>query len=319
MRLLICTQVVDQTHPILGFFHRWLVEFAKHVDEVQVICLQEGSHDLPKNVHVYSLGKEKGTSKLVQVFRFYRAATGCTYDAVFVHMNPEYVILGGFLWRLWGKNVGLWYVHKAVNLRLRIALFFVQHVFTASLESFRIKSSKVHILGHGIDTDFFTPDPSVARGSHAISVGRLTKSKRHDLAIEASARAGVELAIIGDGPERNALGNLARSLSAHVRFLGGLNQKEVRDEYRKAAFLIHTSETGSMDKVVLEALATDLPVITTSDVYAQFPVHVVRATSEKISEALTHPQESTDRLRVVREGYGLGLLVHRILSFYASA
>ncbi|MCD5381655.1 MAG: hypothetical protein LR008_03730, partial [Candidatus Pacebacteria bacterium] len=58
MKLLIITQVLDTEHPILGFFHRWVEEFAKHCEQVHVICLQEGRHDLPDNVTVHSLGKE---------------------------------------------------------------------------------------------------------------------------------------------------------------------------------------------------------------------------------------------------------------------
>ena len=71
MKLLICTQVVDKNHPILGFFHRWIEEFAKHCDTVEVICLFEGEHTLPANVHVHSLGKEEGKNRLKYLIRFY--------------------------------------------------------------------------------------------------------------------------------------------------------------------------------------------------------------------------------------------------------
>lgn len=60
MRLLVVTQAVDKQDPVLGFFHRWLEEFAKHADQLIVICLREGTHSLPSNVRIYSLGKENG-------------------------------------------------------------------------------------------------------------------------------------------------------------------------------------------------------------------------------------------------------------------
>ena len=59
MKLLIITQKVDINDPVLGFFHRWLEEFAKHYEFVTVICLEKGEHRLPENVKVLSLGKEK--------------------------------------------------------------------------------------------------------------------------------------------------------------------------------------------------------------------------------------------------------------------
>lgn len=314
MRLLIITQSVDYSHPILGFFHRWLQEFSRHVDDIHVICLQEGPHDLPKNVHVYSLRKEYGASKLSRGIRFYRLIWSCRYDAVLVHMNPEYVMLGGLLWRLWGMRIGLWYVHKAVNFRLRLAHFFVHRVFTASPESFRLASTKVCILGHGIDTEFFTPDTNVMRGSHVLSVGRLTKSKRHDLAIDAARTAGVELHIIGDGPERDHLETYARSCGVRAHFCGGLDQEGVREEYRRAAFLVHTSETGSMDKVVLEALACDLAVVTTSVVYKQFPVQVVPPDAGAIARAIVTPQETHERAAYIQKHFALSELIPRIIS-----
>ena len=115
MRLLIVTQAVDTEDSALGFFHRWIQEFATHCESVHVICLKEGAHDLPANVSIHTLGKEGGRSRVKYVTRFYRYVFGlrAEYDAVFVHMNPEYVILGGAYWRLTGKKIALWYVHRA--------------------------------------------------------------------------------------------------------------------------------------------------------------------------------------------------------------
>jgi len=72
MKLLICTQMIDKNDPILGFFHRWVEEFAKHFEHIHVICLKEGQHTLPQNVTVHSLGKEGGESRIKYVIRFYR-------------------------------------------------------------------------------------------------------------------------------------------------------------------------------------------------------------------------------------------------------
>lgn len=265
MKLLIVTQAVDTEDPVLGFFVRWIEEFAKHIERIEVICLKEGKHSLPANVRVHSLGKERGAaSRAAYTFRFLSLAWRFRrdYDAVFVHMNPEYVVLGGLFWRLWGKKIALWYTHKSVNIKLRIAVFFSHIVFTASKESFRLRTKKLHVMGHGIDTDFFSPDAGVSRGGWALSVGRLMRSKRHDLAIRMAVQESKELHIAGEGPERERLRVLASELGARVHFLGGLTHAQLRDEYRKAAYLIHTSETGSLDKVVLEALACGLSVST---------------------------------------------------------
>lgn len=245
MKLLVCTQVYDPKDPVLGFFVRWVEEFKKY-GEVEVVSLER-------------LG---GGGKLMRAWRLLRLASSLKYDRVFVHMNPEYLIVAGWFWRLRGIKTALWYTHKAVNLRLRIAAYFADIIFTASKESFRLQNKKVQVMGHGIDTDFFCPDPTIVREGWALSVGRLTKTKRHDLAIEAAVRDGRELRVAGEGPEKSSLEALAMRLGATVTFLGGLTQTELRDQYRRAAYLIHTSETGSLDKVVLEAVACGLHVHT---------------------------------------------------------
>lgn len=261
MKLLICTQAVDTKDSDLGFFVRWIEEFAKHCESVTVICLRKGGDALPPNVEVIAFGSASRFRRATQLWNI-SLSRRRDYDSVFVHMNPEYIVVAGIIWRLMNKKIALWYTHKSVNLKLRVAVLFAHIVFTASKESFRLRTKKLHVMGHGIDTDFFSPDARVMCGDHLLSVGRLMPSKRHDLAIRTATREDKELRIAGEGPERKRLEALAQELGARVRFLGGLTHSQLRDEYRKAAYLIHTSETGSLDKVVLEALACGLKIIT---------------------------------------------------------
>src|SRR5665213_2769000 len=159
MRLLICTQAVDLDDPVLGFFHRWLEEISKHSETVHVICLKEGRHDLPKNVFVHSLGKESGRSRIKYLTRFFRYIREfrSEYDAVFVHMNAEYVVLGGLLWRLWGKRIGLWRNHKQKSFFTSIAVRLSEFVCYTSPEAFVARFKNSVQMPIGIDTIFFTP------------------------------------------------------------------------------------------------------------------------------------------------------------------
>lgn len=321
MKLLIVTQVVDQKHSILGFFHRWLIEFAKNVDKLHVIALQTGDYDLPENVTVHSLGKERGTNKFQQLTTFYRllATLHSNYDAVFVHMNPEYVVLAGPWWRLTGKKLGLWYMHKNVDAKLRITEQFVQHIFTATPGSFRLPSQKVNIMGHGIDIDVFTPDSSVQRSDYLLSIGRLMTTKRHNLVIETAAQAQKRVRIIGEGEECERLTALAQKLGVQAEILAGLSQKNLPSEYRRAAVFVHTSETGSLDKVVLEALACGCPVVTTNATYADMPLTIADPDPTSLAQALSHApgaHDTSTRVEYVRNNHALQSLIPRIISTY---
>ncbi len=104
MKLLICTQTVDSTDPVLGFFVRWIGEFAAQCEQVTVICLRRGEYDVPPNVRVFPLG---GKSKIIRAYKLIKGSVRfkSNYDAVFVHMNPEYVVTAGWLWKLLGKKL----------------------------------------------------------------------------------------------------------------------------------------------------------------------------------------------------------------------
>jgi len=157
MKLLILTQKIDLNDGVLGFFHGWIEEFAKNCEAVTAVCLYQGKHNLPANVKVLSLGKESGASRLKYLYNFYKyiRQERKNYDAVFVHMNQIYVILGAPLWRLWRKKIGLWYAHGKVSFSLRAAEKFTDLIFTSTKEGCRLDSKKIRIVGQGIDVNKF--------------------------------------------------------------------------------------------------------------------------------------------------------------------
>lgn len=294
MKLLILTQKVDKNDSVLGFFHDWLRVFAAHCEKLTVICLYKGEYDLPSNVKVLSLGKEekKGvmsyelrvTRKIKYICRFYRLILRerSSYSNVFVHMNSEYVVLGGIFWKLMRKKIALWWTHKATPWHLRIAEKFVDVVFTASKESFRLQSKKVSVVGHGIDVSRYqgTRNKEQEIGSlqqktlKILTVGRVSQSKDLETLINAVGRINnVKFDIIGgslDEKDEEYFEELKqlvkdKNLETKVNFVGPIPNKDIINYYQDADLFIHASQTGSLDKVVLEAMACGLPIISCND------------------------------------------------------
>ncbi len=88
--------------------------------------------------------------------------------------------------------------------------------------------------------------------------GRLTAQKSLDVGIEAARRAGVELLVAGDGPDRAALERLG-----HGRFLGALTRQGVLELFRAADAALLSSSWENFPHTVVEALAVGTPVIAT--------------------------------------------------------
>jgi glycosyltransferase involved in cell wall biosynthesis len=330
MNLLILTQKVDKRDSVLGFFHGWVEEFAKRCEKVTVICLEKGVHDLPNNVRVLGLGKEKKQSRIAYLLHFYAYIWKYRkeYDAVFVHMNPEYVVLGGLFWKLLGKKIGLWYVHRQVNLKLRIAAVLADDIFSVAKTSFRLRTKKVHFLGHGIDTDMFACKKEGKEKDvvSIISVGRITEIKNLDVLITAAALVkkqsdrAFRITLVGEPVTEKDNAYLA-SLKKHVAdleledsivFVGAIPHQELPARYCASDIAVNLAPTGGKDKAVLEALSCGIPTLVSNRAFAKdlgeyaedliFAERDPQDLAEKLARLIEKPtkeMKSTLRQRIV--------------------
>ena len=285
MRLLIITQKVDQNDDVLGFFHEWIKRFAERCERVEVICLYEGVHNLPENVRVHSLGKEIGVGRLGRILGLYKYLweLRAAYDSVFVHMNPEYVALAGWWWRLTGKRIVLWYTHREVDLKLRIAAFFTNVIATAAPESMRLSSRKTKVVGHGVDVARFSSSPvhPISDAPKLVSVGRITPIKDVQTMIDAvlmmrAAGTPATLTLIG-APATSA--DKAYELAMHERaahdpsaviFYGSVPNTRLQELLPQFDISLNACPTGGIDKAVLESMAAGLPVVAANEAFKPY-------------------------------------------------
>ena len=106
------------------------------------------------------------------------------------------------------------------------------------------------------DTEFFSPDDRPPK-AYCLMVSALSPYKRIDIAIDACSSLGLELRIVGEGPERVSLQDRD---DANVQLLGRVDNLELRDLYRGAScFLQPGVEDFGISSV--EALACGCPVV----------------------------------------------------------
>lgn len=299
MRLLFITRKVDRDDSRVGFVHGWLNQLNQEIQladtrrfnadqrRLIVLCQEKGdTTGLVGDIEVFSMGKECGAGKFRQLWEFkkFMWIRRKEYDVVFVHMMPIYAIAAGLLCKIFNKPLYLWYVHKSVDWRLRLTKLFVKGYFTASKDSFRMKTGKpVHVVGHGIDTDKFRQQTTENRQQRTkkislLTVGRISPVKNIHLMIDAAKvlleqGREVRLTIVGEPAlEKDReyylkIQDSARKENNNIVFVGAKNQDEVIPYYQSSDIFLNLSETGSLDKSVLEAMACGCLVFTSNEAF----------------------------------------------------
>lgn len=291
MRLLFITQKIDRNDDLLGVFHEWVKKLALKFELVNVICLYKGEYDLPDNVKIYSLGKEefpdyKKPNKLKYILKFYKYIwlLRNEYDSVFVHMNPEYVVLAGPLWKLLGKKVVLWYAHYLSSLKLRVAVFFTDKVVTAIKEAFPFNTKKLLVLQQGIDIDKFSQPSGDGFKSEdnrlkILFLGRISPVKNLEILIEALSILNREnhnfhLNIVGGPTDKDSdyFHKIKEKIKVleneeNVSFLGKVPNCKTPEIYNENDIFVNLTKTGSFDKTTLEAMASGSLVLVSNEAF----------------------------------------------------
>ncbi|MEK7583045.1 MAG: glycosyltransferase family 4 protein [Patescibacteria group bacterium] len=244
-RLLIICQKVDEQDDLLGFFVGWIREFQRYF-QVEVVALH-GPQPRPKLVRW-----------MVFVWNVLRAARRS--DAVFCHMSPIFAVIAA----LGGKPVSLWYLHRSVTWRLKLAQKFSQKIFTASAESLRLESKKIVAVGHGIDAARFATKRDWRSAERILSVGRISPIKD----FETLLRTGLPVTIVGR-PIMSGDAEYFEKLKqySNANFEGFVPYIKMPEYYANADIFVNCSPTGGIDKAVLEAMASGCIVLVCNEAF----------------------------------------------------
>jgi len=133
---------------------------------------------------------------------------------------------------------------------------------------------RVDVIPNGVDAEVFHPPVSRERPGpvRILSVGQTIARKGHATLIralpEVLRRTGADarIVIVGrEGPDHGRLVDLARreGVNDRVQWRGAVPKESMPSVYREADLLAHLSVCEGMSNVVLEAMASALPVVAT--------------------------------------------------------
>jgi glycosyltransferase involved in cell wall biosynthesis len=122
------------------------------------------------------------------------------------------------------------------------------------------------LMHHGVDLNEFRPSPKRAQAGQQFCigyVGRLTTEKnvRHfaeiDRALRTSGEQNYKFLIVGDGGQRNWL----KSRVGSLEMTGVLRGEDLVGAYNRMDAFVFPSQTDTFGLVVLEAMASGIPVL----------------------------------------------------------
>jgi glycosyltransferase involved in cell wall biosynthesis len=179
---------------------------------------------------------------------------------------------------------------------------------------------KLFCIYHGLPVDEYTAPANRKNEKYLmLSVGQLKEKKGFDFLLRAcrilvERGHSFECQIVGEGPQRDFLESLVKELSLEelVQLCGALPHHQVIEKFQQAnlfvlpAVLAADGDRDGIPNVILEAMAMDLPVVSTN--HSAIPEVV----EERVSGLLVPPADEhalADALEeiVVNPGYGIEL------------
>lgn len=173
-----------------------------------------------------------------------------------------------WLFNVYLRTLGRWTFNAADKV------FCYTEVERQRIREFGVNSS-IQVVSNGIDTSQFTPYGPTPKWSdqstNILFVGRLVEGKRPGDIVDAVAKLrqyqdDVQLFVVGDGPLSEELHQRAerRGIGTAVHFLGHMPYEEMPIIYRGSDIFALPSEAEGVPRTVLEAMASEIPVVTSN-------------------------------------------------------
>ncbi len=161
------------------------------------------------------------------------------------------------------------FLQRILNSALRIVVPTRDYVNLIG-RKYSIPETKIYEIPNGVDLEHFR---SVSTRLHSpvrlLYVGRLSKPKNIPLLIQSfklvieNNRRDAELHIVGEGEEKSRISSLIKKeeLEKKVFLHGALLGKDLYDIYSSSDIFVLTSECESFGLVLIEAMASGLPIV----------------------------------------------------------
>jgi glycosyltransferase involved in cell wall biosynthesis len=255
------------------------------IGEAELVNFPNRETSLAGQVVLHQVDFSNCTSvkKIYRLLRCIREiANSESVDEVFYFMTDLFALIAGPYFKLSGVRQVLWYAHAHNSVYLRFAAPFMDIICSSTKGSIPLKGKKIKLVGQMVDSRLFPMMKSRGKSPlKLVHVGRLDPSKNiHMLiaAFENLSRFFPQLTLHFYGAPsntkseiyiKNILGeneNLLRK--QNVKFFPSVPRNELSDLYKDYGIFVHAF-TGSLDKTLIEATLSGLPVASINREFAK--------------------------------------------------
>jgi glycosyltransferase involved in cell wall biosynthesis len=122
-------------------------------------------------------------------------------------------------------------------------------------------AEKTIIVPNYVDTELFKPAPACEQGIDLLFVGRLTRQKNVAALLDAHARMGIAMTVVGDGPLRELVEQALPGLGNRLRWLDHALHRDLPNLMARTKIFILPSLWEGHPKALIEAMAAGMAVI----------------------------------------------------------
>jgi len=238
---------------------------------VRNICLvkQLVEEYRPHIIHVHGYHSLFSTSLIILLKHFHKVHQPVVFSPHFDIERSSFA--GRYLWKLYNNILGKHVFRLADHI-----IVHSKYEYKAITNIFNVGPSKISIIPHGVDIvdlrKYAKQNLERKNTIRLLYAGYLIKRKGvehvilslHSLIYKYGVK-NVELKIVGKGPEKSRLTNLARKLRVNdfITWVDFLPYSELISELKNADMLLLLSASEAYGIIVAEALALGTPVIIT--------------------------------------------------------
>jgi glycosyltransferase involved in cell wall biosynthesis len=272
---------MDEENQLLSHQAEIVNLLAREFDHISVLTGHIGKAVVPSNVTLKSYGWVKGKkiSNILNLIKsFMLIKRNNDISVIFSHMTLMQSLIILPLTKYLRIKHYLWYAHKSKNMYLQLSYRLFDGLITSTRDSCPIKNGKVYPIGQTINSDKFTPknliDYPIIKLVH---IGRFDPIKNVSEIIRVVEKSRVHfpnltLDIIGSASsissikyEQEVKSQFVHSVTqGWLKFFPGVSREEIPHILEKSHAFIHSCN-AALDKVILEANLSNVPVITSNE------------------------------------------------------